>query len=180
MGLFDRHSLLVRVKLENQLFQIQEGLLVSGALSYLHHTLPVVLGLDSLTLVTDLIDHLELDNARLLQNCAAQVFLARELDLDALGMRLGPYETGVHETQLVEALDTLEAEREQLSRLQACLDPGSGRLQVAFTLATELEQTLLGKLVRDVGFRLDTLHASVKRVLIDEHTALAAQTFEIK
>ena len=42
MCLFDGDGLLVSVELQNELFQVEEGLLVLGPLSHLHHTLPVV------------------------------------------------------------------------------------------------------------------------------------------
>ena len=42
MCLFDGDGLLVSVELQDELFQVEEGLLVLGPLSHLHHTLPVV------------------------------------------------------------------------------------------------------------------------------------------
>ncbi len=161
MGLLDRHGLVVRVHLQNQLLQVEEGFFVSGTLSHLHHTLPEVLGLHALTLLTDLIDYLELDNAGLLQNGAAHVLLTRELDLDALGMRLCPDEAGVNQAHLVHALDALQAQGEELTRLERRLDPCGRRLQVALALAAELQQALLGQLVGDVDLGLDALHAGV-------------------
>ena len=91
-------------------------------------------------------------------------------------MRLGPDEAGVDQVQLGETLDTLETYGQELTRLERGRDPRCRRLQVALALAAKLQQTLLGQLVRDVHFGLNALQARIQRILIDEHSALAAQT----
>ncbi len=176
MNLFDWDGLVMCVHFQDQLLQVQEGLLVSSSLSDLNNTLPVVLGLNSLTLIADLVHDLKLDHACLLQNSTAHVLLARDLDLDTLRVRLGPDEARIDQVQLVHALDALETQGEELTRLECCLHPCGRRLEVAFALAAELKQALLGQLFGDVDLGLNALHACVQRVLVDQHTALTAQT----
>lgn len=116
MSLLDGDGFLVRIELQNELLQIEEGLLMLGSLPHLNDTLPVILGLDALTALTDLIDDLELNNTGLMESSAAtHLLLHGELHLDALRVRLGPDESGVDKLHLVEALDSLEADAEQFT-----------------------------------------------------------------
>ena len=113
----------MRVQFQYELLEVEEGLLVGGALPDLHNTFPVVLGFDPLTVIAYLVDDLELDDGGLLEKGTAHVLLHGNFDLESLGMRLGPHEAGVHQMQLVEALDTLQTQTEQLAGLECRLDP---------------------------------------------------------
>lgn len=95
MRLFNGNGLMMSVHFKNELFQVEERLLVLGSLSHLNHTLPVVFSFDALTLLTYLIDDLKFDDSGLLQQRAAHVFLNRHFDFDSFRMRLGPHEAGI-------------------------------------------------------------------------------------
>ncbi len=111
------------VQFQYELLKIEEGLLVSGALSDLHNTFPVVLGFNPLTVIAYLVHDLKLDNGGLLKKSTADVLLHGYFDFESLGMRLGPHKSGINEMKLVEAFDTLQTQTEQLAGLECCLDP---------------------------------------------------------
>lgn len=160
-GLFDRDRLLMGIELQDQLLNVVERFLVLSSLSDLNNALPIVLGFHALTFLANLIDHAELDHGRLLKQSAVDVLLDSELDFDALGVRLGPDEASVDEMHLVEAFDSLQANGQELTRLESSGDPRGRWLQVAFALVAKLQETLLGQVLGDVDLGLNALNTSV-------------------
>mmetsp|Transcript_30021 Transcript_30021/g.80642 ORF Transcript_30021/g.80642 Transcript_30021/m.80642 type:complete len:203 (+) Transcript_30021:1121-1729(+) len=94
---------------EDELLQPEDGALVGHLLADLHHGHPVVLGLNALTLLALAVGHNELNHEGLLEHGAADdLLLHGELELDALGVSLGPDEGRVHKAYLVKATHALE------------------------------------------------------------------------
>lgn len=95
MDLFNTHSLAMGTEFQDQLLQIKEGFLVSGPLTHLDITLPIVLCLNTLTIITDLIDDLEFNDTSLLEDGTADIFLDSQFDFETLGMWFGPDEASI-------------------------------------------------------------------------------------
>lgn len=86
----------VRVVLENQLLQKQEGALVGHSLTHLHLTVPGVRGPSLLAIVALLVLHYELYAEGLLeQGTALNFLLYGKFDFDSARVRLGPNKFGV-------------------------------------------------------------------------------------
>ena len=71
----------------------------------------------------------------------------------SLAVGLRPYEPGVHELDLAQALDSLDAEREEFFGLEVGADPVPRRLQVPRALVAVPHRALLLDTVRDVNLR---------------------------
>lgn len=70
--------------------------------------------------------------ARLSPRVAAEyLLLDSKLHFEAARVRLCPDEASVDQLHLVEALKALDAEREELTRLELGLNPGGRRVQVS-------------------------------------------------
>eukprot|EP00047_Mylnosiga_fluctuans_P011229 m.20129 g.20129 ORF g.20129 m.20129 type:complete len:556 (+) comp3504_c0_seq1:1194-2861(+) len=172
----DADGLRVLVVLDDQLLQVQERLLVADLLAGLHDGVPRVLGLAAVARVAHLVRDDVLDHKDLLQHGAGEdLLLNGQLDLQALRVGLGPDEPGIDETDLVEALETLEAEGEKLARLELALHPRARRVEVAAASAAVVDRHLLRDALADVDLGADAVDAHCGRVRRDLQTALAAQ-----
>ncbi len=98
----------------------------------------------------------------MIQKLISYLLLNGQLDLDAFGVRLCPHKAGVNQPHLtwgrnigvglmltvragpnlVEAFEALEAEAEQLARLELGLNPGRRRAEVAGAAAAEVDDGL--------------------------------------
>ena len=107
--------------------------------SNLYKTIPVILGLSSVTVRAHLISHYELHYKCLLQNCSTQhLSLNLQLDLESLAVWLCPQEIGINQLDIFQPLQFLKAESHQFSALQCCLYPLTRRLQISLTKSAEL------------------------------------------
>lgn len=117
-ALLDGDGVQVCVVAQNQLLQIQEGLLVGHLLSDLHTSSPGVGSEGFGTVGTLCGDHNVLDLEALLDDgLAHSLALDGDLDSDTSGVGLGPDEGGVHKTHLGQTLESLETKSQQLSGL---------------------------------------------------------------
>jgi len=122
---------LVDAVLEDELLEEEERALVRDLLANLDHSAPRVLGLCSVARLADLAGDDELDDEGLLQDRRRKhLLLDRQLDLDTLRVGLGPDKAGVDQPHLVKATHLLQAQRQQLARLELAGEPLVGRLQV--------------------------------------------------
>lgn len=76
---------------------------------------------------------------------------------------------------LLQALQSLDAQREQLLGLQGSPHPVLGRLQVALALLAPEQRDLLLDALCDVHLGPDAVHAHIGRVGRDGHSTQAAQ-----
>ena len=141
--------------LQDELLQEQERALVLDLLPHLDARGPLVgVGGGARARVAHVPVDDKLRHERLLKDGAVQnLLLDRELRLQALAVRLRPYETRVHELDLVQALDALDAERQELLALQIRADPMLGGLQVALALLAVHHRALLLDALGDVHLR---------------------------
>lgn len=79
---------------------------------------------------------------------------------------------------LLQALQSLDAQREELLGLQGSPDPVLGRLQVALALFAPEQRDLLLEALRDVHLGPDAVHTHVGGVGRDGHSTQAAQPDE--
>ena len=97
MHLSDVHTFLCRVVLYDQLLQKQECPFVVNSLSELNLCDPQVRSVGLLTVNALLISNNVFDNEALLQQSTIEdLLLDGQLDLDSLGVRLGPYKACIH------------------------------------------------------------------------------------
>lgn len=129
--LLDADGVGVGAVLEDELLEVQEGALVVHLLARLHDGLPRVIG--EAGRAGRALHHLhdELDDEHLLEDGRREdLLLHGDLDLKPSRVGLGPHEAGVDELDLVHALDALQAEGEELARLQLAVHPRVRRHQV--------------------------------------------------
>lgn len=106
----------------------------------MNKTIPMIFSLSSVTIWTHLISHRVLHHKSLLKNCSSKnLCLDLELHLEPLAVGLRPEEARIDQLDLLQPLESLEADGHQLSALQGCLDPLSGRLEISLTKSTELD-----------------------------------------
>ena len=176
--LLDAQTLLGRVVLDDQLLEEQERALVVDSLSKLHLRDPQVRRVGLLAVVAlEVHDH-ELDDEALLEERAVEhLLLDGQLDLDALGVGLGPDEARVDQLHSLEAVDVLEADGEELSRLECRVRPGRAQVTIALSAVVHLQR--LRDALSDVDLRLEAVDASVGLVRHHQHTADAASTIQV-
>lgn len=127
-------TLLSSVVLDDQLLEEEEGTLVVDSLSDLNLGNPQMRGVCLLAVIALLVGDNKLNDERLLQEGTIEHFLLDgELDLDSARMGLGPDETCINKLNALETLDKLEAEGEQLSRLEGSVGPWRTKVAVALT-----------------------------------------------
>ena len=90
---------------------------------------------------------------------------------------IGALETSVA-TYLLQALQSLDAQREQLLGLEGSPDPVLGRLQVALTLLAPEQRYLFLDALCDVHLGPDAVHTHIGGVGRDGHSTQAAQPSE--
>jgi len=169
-------GVLVGLVLQDDLLEVEEGLLVVHLLPDLDHGLPRVLGLHAAAVVTHLVCHDVLHHKGLLEDGGGKhLLLNRQLDLDPLGVGLGPDEAGINQPDLGKALEPLEAEGEQLLGLEGAHHPLGRGLHVPLTELAPVNGGLLRDSLSDIHLILDAVHAHVGRVGRDRHTTVAAQ-----
>ncbi len=143
------NALFVGVVLEYELLQQEKRLLMRHTLPHLHQGAPRVVGVGTLARVALLVVNNKLHREHLLQPHAVQHFLLDgQLHFQPFGMRLRPDEAGVHELDLGEAIDFLEAHGQQLARLEVHRHPR--RSQEAVAAAALVHHHLLGDALRNV------------------------------
>ena len=151
----DADGVSLHAVLQDELLEEEERALVLHLLSHLHARGPLigVCGCPGARVAHAPLHHV-LHHECLLQDGAVQyLLLDRELDLQSLAVGLRPYEPGVHELDLTQALDSLDAEREEFFGLEVGADPVPRRLQVPRALVAVPHRALLLDTVRDVNLR---------------------------
>lgn len=139
-----RDSLAVSIVLEDQLLQVQKGALVRHFLAHLHRRLPHVLRGKTRAVGALSILHYKFHLKDLLQDSRGEYFLLyRQLHSQALAVRLRPYEVGVNQAHRLETLELLQADRQQLARLELRNHPGARRVQVALAVTAKVDRRLL-------------------------------------
>lgn len=98
----------MRVVLQDELLEIEEGSLVIDLLAKLNHGVPRVLGGFALARVTHACAHRVRNIEVLLHDRTEGFFLDCQLDDDAPAVRLRPDELGVDKPHLIETLELLE------------------------------------------------------------------------
>lgn len=107
-------------------------------LAHLYLTLPKMRRVRALAFFTLLILNYEFDHECLLEQSAIHdFFLHCDLDLESSRVGLGPDEAGVNHLNALQSLDMLEAQREQLGRLELARHPW--RLSVSVALAAVMQ-----------------------------------------
>jgi hypothetical protein len=201
--LLDADGVGVRVVLEDELLEVEEGALVIDLLARLHDGLPRVIG--EAGRASRALHHLhdELDDEHLLEDGRREdLLLHGDLHLEPSRVSLGPHEAGVDQLDLVHALDALQTERQQLARLELAVHPRVRRHQVPAhatpretprarnidthrerergklpaTVLALVNNDALGDALGDVDLPSDAGHAHVRRIGLDVDTANAAKT----
>ena len=98
-----------------------------------------------------------------------------ELNLQSIGMRLGPYPTRVNQTHFVQPPNSLQTQSQQLLGLQRGAHPVVGRVEEAATRPAPRHHAVLRDVLRDVDEEGNAWRAKVLGVPYDWHAALAAQ-----
>ena len=171
-------GLSVGAVLEDELLEKEEGLLVGNVLAHLGDGVPRVFREGTLAVGALLVGDAELhDHALLEAHAEVRVLLQRELDLDALRVRLRPHEPSVDEGRAVRAAEAgnlLEEDGKQLRGLElGVLERGP---VPAVALAALLHRQGARDALGDVHLGAQARHAHVGRVGRDVHAAKTAQT----
>lgn len=168
-------ALFLRIALENQLLEEQERSFVIDILANLHLTLPQMGRVRTLAVIALQIHDDEFDDERLLQQSAIHDFpLHGELHLETTRVGLRPDEACVDHLDALQSLRVLQADGQQLRRLELASRPW--RCTIPVTLAAVLQLHSLADALRDVDPRLEALHASVRRCRSHERATQAAST----
>mmetsp|Transcript_57492 Transcript_57492/g.136740 ORF Transcript_57492/g.136740 Transcript_57492/m.136740 type:complete len:224 (-) Transcript_57492:178-849(-) len=162
--------------LEDQLLEEEESALVVHLLPNLNAGAPRALGSHHVAVgALEVVDH-HLHHKHLLENDPREdLLLHRQLHLEALGVGLGPDERRIDQLHLVEALDALEADREELLALRLARGPRFRRVQVPPARPTALQRDALGDTLRDVHPRPDAVRAHRRWVPHHGRSAVAAE-----
>lgn len=117
-------ALFVGFVLQQQLFEVKEGLLVRRLLAHLYHGLPEVLGLSPVAIVAHHRVDDKLNDKDLLKNgTSVDLLLNRQLHLDPPRVGLCPDESGINEVDAIETLQFFQTQRQQFSGLQLGYHP---------------------------------------------------------
>ena len=190
----DTNTVFSGVVFDQQLLQEEQSLPLFSFLPHLDQTVPVVLGLSSVTVRTHLVGHSVLHHEGLLEDGPAHhLGLHLQLHLQPLAVGLRPQEVGVDQLDFAETLQLLETEGHQLPALQSCLDPLLWRLEISLTEPAELNghlqagtelvvrrelytvSYLLWDSLSDVNLSPETSHTEVGRVWLYRSPALTTE-----
>jgi hypothetical protein len=169
-------DLLVGVVLEDELLEVQEGTLMSNLLTDLSHSIPSIFGFNLATIRALLSSNDNFKDVRLLEDGGCKdLTLHSQSDLDTLTMGLGPQEGCIDETNLVEALDTLQTQRHQLLGFEGARKPLGWRLLVPFTATAKVDDDLFAALLGNVHTGANTVEAHVGRVGFNKDATFATK-----
>lgn len=163
--LFDVRAILMHVVVKDKLLNEQKSLLVVHILTQLNLSAPSTVRVLLFTIIALKIHNTETYFNTLLKSDTTENLLRHiQFNNKTLAVRLSPNKLSITQTQLTQAMNTLQAKLKKLLTLMFSANPNIWRTQKATTFTAKVNNFFFVQFQTQVKLILNTIHAHVTRV----------------